>query len=189
MKQLHFKTPQAWRDWLHKNHDREPEGVWLIFFKKDTGKASVDYNAAVEEALCYGWIDSIIKKLDDEKYARKFTPRKHDSKWSELNKKRVEKLIKQNRMAAPGLAKVEAAKQGGLWHKPDRPQISLELPPEFKQALAQNPQARKFFDDLAPSYKKQYIAWIAVAKRPETRENRIRESLALLQRGEKLGMK
>lgn len=102
MKQLHFKTPQAWRDWLHENHDREREGVWLIFFKKGTGKASVDYNAAVEEALCYGWIDSIIKKLDDEKYARKFTPRKHDSKWSELNKKRVEKLIKQNRMARQG---------------------------------------------------------------------------------------
>ncbi|MFH1006863.1 MAG: hypothetical protein V1800_05080 [Candidatus Latescibacterota bacterium] len=92
MKRLYFKTSAEWREWLQSNHDKATS-IWLVFFKKDTGRSSIDYEVAVEEALCFGWIDSIIKKKDEEEYARKFTPRHDNSKWSEVNKKRVEKLI------------------------------------------------------------------------------------------------
>ena len=188
MKQLYFKTSDAWRTWLQNNHD-QTNGVWLIFFKKDTEKPSILYEAAVEEALCFGWIDSIIKKIDDEKYARKFTPRKDSSKWSNLNKRRVEKLIAEKRMTTIGLAKVEIAKRNGQWEKPDRPQIQDEPPAEFKLALDQHRKAKENFEQLAPSYQKQYIGWIAVAKRPQTRKRRIKEAIELLEKGEKLGLR
>lgn len=160
-----------------------------MFYKKQTGKPTLEYDAAVEEALCFGWIDSIIKKIDDEKYVRKLTPRKADSRWSELNKKRITILKKQGLMTEAGIAKVKAAKAFGLWDKPDRPQISLEIPIELKSALTKSRKARKFFDQLAPSYQKQFIGWIAVAKRQETKERRVREAIVLLEHGEKLGMK
>ena len=188
MKQLCFKSAVAWRAWLQDNHDKTTE-VWLIFFKKETGKASIDYEAAVEKALCFGWIDSIIKKIDDERYARKFTPRQEDSSWSDLNKKRVGKLIKTGRMAASGLAQIEIAKANGQWDKPVRPNIEFDMPPELAAALAQNRKARENFEELAPSYRKQYIGWIAVAKRPETKARRIEEAIELLEKGQKLGLR
>ena len=106
MKQLFFQTLAEWRDWLAKNYNKESV-LWLIFYKKETGISSIDYESAVEEALCYGWIDSIIKKLDESRYARKFTPRKDSSKWSEINKNRVARLIKNGRMTKIGLAKIK----------------------------------------------------------------------------------
>lgn len=188
MEQLYFKSAADWRGWLKANHDQS-NGIWMVFYKKETGKPTIEYETAVEEALCYGWIDSIIKKIDEEKYVRKFTPRKDDSMWSAVNKKRVEKLIKEKRMSGTGLAKVETAKANGQWDKPDRPVISFELHAEFKSALDQNPKARAFFEQLAPSYKKHYMGWIAAAKQEKTREKRIQESIALLEKGKKLGMK
>lgn len=188
MDTLYCKDAAEWRRWLHTHHDSASE-VWLRYYKKESGKTGVDYERSVEEALCYGWVDSLIRKLDDESYARKFTPRKDDSKWSPSNKKRVASLIESGRMTAVGLAKIEAAKRSGLWDKPTRPDISLEMPPAFEQALAQDKTARTNFERLAPSHQKQYIIWIAVAKRPETQARRIRESIELLQKGEKLGMK
>lgn len=188
MQQIYFKTSAAWREWLQNNHDKT-NGVWLLFFKKGTGKSSIEYEVAVEEALCFGWIDSIIKKIDDEKYVRKFTPRKDKSKWSELNKKRVEKLIQDNRMTEIGLAKIETAKRNGQWDKPDRPNIQFDIPKEFQAALGQNRKAREHFDQLAPTYQKQYIGWIAIAKRPETKEKRIKEAIDLLEKGQKLGLR
>jgi len=149
----------------------------------------MEYGKAVEEALCFGWIDSIIKKIDDEKYARKFTPRKDNSKWSELNKRRVEKLIKDNRMTKSGLAKIEFARQSGQWNKPDRPAIPFDIPKDFKTALDKNKKARENFNQLAPSYQKQFIGWIAIAKRKETKEKRIKEAIDLLKNGQKLGLK
>jgi uncharacterized protein YdeI (YjbR/CyaY-like superfamily) len=163
--------------------------VWLIFYKKETSKPTIGYEDAVEEALCFGWIDSIIKKIDDERYARKFTPRKKKSKWSGLNKKRANKMIKEGRMTDVGLAKIQTAKKTGLWDQDAGPQISFDVPPEFAKALAQNKKAKENFDNLAPSYRKQYIGWIAVAKRAETKKRRIEESLILLEKGKKLGMK
>jgi len=188
MKQLYFQTREEWREWLRRNHDRS-NGIWLIFYKQHTGEPTLSYEEAVEEALCFGWVDSLIKKIDAEKYARKITPRKADSRWSELNKRRIAKLRQQGRLTEAGLSKVKAARASGLWNKPARPEFSKEMPQEFGTALAKNKKAKDFFDQLAPSYRKQFIGWIASAKRAETRARRIRESLALLERGQKLGMK
>jgi len=188
VKSLYFKTVDEWRTWLRRNHDKE-KGVWLIFYKKNTGKPSLDYESAVEEALCFGWIDSIIKKLDESRFARKFTPRKDRSKWSPSNMKRVEKLIASGRMAPAGLARVIAAQENGMWDKPDRPEVRFELPEDFRLALSKDARAGEYFEQLAPSYQKQFISWVSVAKQQETRVKRIRESIRLLAKGEKLGMR
>jgi uncharacterized protein YdeI (YjbR/CyaY-like superfamily) len=188
MKTLYCRNSNDWREWLSENHDQENE-VWLVFYKKKTGKPSIEYEAAVEEALCFGWIDSIIKKIDELKYAQKFTPRRDGSVWSESNKKRIAKLIKNKRMTAVGLAKIEAAKKSGKWNKSARPNLSFEMPQEFKQALHTNRVARENFEKLAPTYQKQFIVWIAVAKRAETRKKRISESIQLLEKGQKLGLR
>ena len=188
MKEIYIKTRAEWRAWLEKNHDKS-KGIWLVFYKKHSGKPSLEYDASVEEALCFGWIDSIIKKLDDDRYVRKFTPRKPDSQWSELNRKRVKKLMTQGLMAYPGIELVKAAKETGLWGQSKRPNISFEIPEELKSALAKNKKAKIFFNQLAPSYRKQFIGWISMAKRQETREKRVGEAIILLEQGKKLGLK
>lgn len=189
MKQLYVKNRAEWRDWLSKHHDTATE-MWLIFNKKETGQPSIDYGASVEEALCFGWIDSLIKKIDDTKYVRKFTPRNDDSIWSESNKKRVEKMIAQGKMTDTGRAKIEAARKNGMWDKKiGRPTIPSEIPPEFAQALETHGTAKAFFYELSPTYQKQYITYISMAKRAETKERRIRESIEFLEKGEKLGLK
>ena len=188
MKQLYVTNRDEWRGWLSENHATEA-GIWLVFYKKETSKPTITYEAAVEEAICFGWIDSIIKKIDAARYARKFTPRSDKSKWSQLNKKRANKMIKQGRMAEVGLAKIKTAKKTGLWAKDPRPRISLDVPSEFAEALARNKKAKESFDKLAPSYRKYYIGWITIAKRPETKKRRIAESIALLEKGKKLGLK
>lgn len=188
MKKLLPENIEAWRTWLAQHHATERE-IWLVFFKKTTGKPSIDYGRSVEEALCFGWIDSLTKNIDDEKYARKFTPRNAESLWSESNKERVSKMLEQGRMAESGKAVVAEAKKRGLWQKSAQPNISYDLPPEFQQSLKKHKKAATYFQKLAPSYQKQYIGWIAVARRPETRAKRIRESIVLLEKGQKLGMK
>ena len=188
MKQLYFKTSDDWRKWLKINHDKENE-VWLIFFKKEVGKPSIEYESAVEKALCFGWIDSIIKKLDDERYVRKFTPRRPNSRWSDSNKKRVRKLMRQGLMTKSGAAKVTEAKKSGLWEQSGQPEISFEIPREFESALVKNKKAKIFFNRLTLSYQKQFIGWISVAKRQETKDRRVGESIALLEQGTKLGLK
>jgi uncharacterized protein YdeI (YjbR/CyaY-like superfamily) len=188
MRQLYVKTHSAWRKWLTLNHDKEI-GVWLVFYKKHTGQPTLDYEDAVEEALCFGWIDSIIKKLDEQRYVRKMTPRKANSQWSQLNRRRAEKLIREGRMNAVGLAKIKAAKASGKWDASGQAQIPLGVPAELAQALAQQPRAHAFFDQLAPSYRKQFIGWIATAKQQNTRDRRAKEAIALLKEGKKLGMK
>jgi uncharacterized protein YdeI (YjbR/CyaY-like superfamily) len=188
MKKVYVKNRYEWRDWLLKNHDKEKD-VWLVYYKKETGRPTLKYDDSVEEALCFGWIDSIIKKVDEEKYVRKFTPRKPDSYWSEPNKQRVEKMIKAGLMTPHGLNKIEAAKKTGVWDKNARPQLSFEMHPEFEEALKKNSRAKEIFENLSPSHKKQYLGWIEVAKRPETKERRIKEAITLLEKGEKLGLK
>ena len=169
MKQLYIPDRSRWRHWLVKNHDREQRGIWLIFYKKNTNRPTLEYEQAVEEAICFGWIDSIIKKIDERKYTRKFTPRKDGSMWSELNKKR--------------------AKKTGVWDKDPRPKISLDIPDEFAAALAKNKKAKDNFNKLALTYRRHYIGWIAIAKRAETKKRRIAESITLLEQGKKLGLK
>jgi uncharacterized protein YdeI (YjbR/CyaY-like superfamily) len=188
MKQLYAADREQWRQWLSLHHATET-GMWLVFYKKETAKPTIEYEAAVEEALCFGWIDGIVKKIDDARYARKFTPRREGSGWSALNKKRAARMIRQGKMTQAGLAKIKAARKSGRWDKASRPEISFDVPPELARALSGNRKAKESFDKLAPSYRRHYIAWIAVAKRPETKERRVQESIALLEQGKKLGLK
>ncbi len=188
MNKLYVKTRSEWRKWLKKNHDKVSE-LWLIFYKKETGKPSIDYEAAVEEALCFGWIDSLVKKIDEERYARKFTPRKDKSVWSESNKKRVKKVIKEGRMTEYGLKKIKAAKKSGKWYEDETPVFSLTMPTLFNQALKKNKKAEETFNRLTASQRKHYLGWIATAKKQETVEGRIKESIKILERGKKLGLK
>jgi uncharacterized protein YdeI (YjbR/CyaY-like superfamily) len=190
MKQIQPTTRSQWRRWLAKHHDREPHGIWLVIKKKGAGRSTLQYEEALEEALCFGWIDSVVKRIDDTHYCRKFTPRKDHSVWSSANKRRAEALIKAGRMTRFGLTKVTAAKHSGRWAQTDpRPVVSAEVPYELPQALARHRKARDSFDGLAPSCRRRFIAWIAAAKRPETRAKRVREALALLRRDETLGLK
>ncbi len=161
----------------------------MVYYKKQSGKPSIDYKEALDEALCWGWIDSIIKKIDDEKFVRKFTPRDEDSKWSEVNKKRAEELISEKRMTEFGFAKINAAKGNGMWGKSDRPQLKYEMTNEFEEALAKNKKAKEFFESLSKTNQKQFLGWIESAKLPATRKKRIKESVSLLSKGEKLGLR
>lgn len=188
MDELYFNNSDDWRDWLSQYHDQS-EGIWLVYYKKGSGQPTMNYEESVEEAVCFGWVDSLIRKIDEKRFARKFTPRKDNSKWSDSNKQRVARLINEKRMAKSGMEKVRIAKKNGMWDKPDRPQIPSELPVEFKTALLNNKKAKQNFDVLASSSQKHYIAWIAMAKKAETRGKRINEAIQLLERNEKLGLR
>lgn len=172
-----------WREWLARHHHAESE-VWLVFYKRQTGRASVAYEDAVDEALCFGWIDSLVKRLDDERYARKFTPRKADSKWSTANRRRFRELEAGGRLKEAGLARPPTGRSG------DAPRPSAEKVPEYiQQALRGAPAAKRFFESLAPSYRRLYIGWIDSARRQETKARRLREAIGLLTEGKKLGLK
>jgi uncharacterized protein YdeI (YjbR/CyaY-like superfamily) len=188
IKTLYVTNRKAWREWLEKNHTSEKE-VWLIHYKKHTGKPIIPYNDAVEEAICFGWIDSIIKRIDDEKYARKFTPRTKDSEWSELNKKRANEMIALGKMTEVGLQKIEEAKRNGMWSQASIQRKEFELSPEYEKVLKSNKKAWYNFSNLAPSYKKNYIGWVMSAKREKTKDHRFKEILKCLEQNKKLGLK
>jgi len=187
MKPKLFKNRAAWRAWLERNHDKHKE-LWLAYYKKYSGKTSVTYEEALEEALCFGWIDSTVNKLDDERYMQKWTPRKAKSVWSASNKARVKKLIAEGRMAKPGLAAVETAKRNGSWHKLDRVDVKPEIPPDLAVAVEADPRAKANFGRVSTSQKKMFAWWIISAKRPETRARRIARCLEMIRTGEKFGI-
>jgi uncharacterized protein YdeI (YjbR/CyaY-like superfamily) len=177
-KSLYITDRKQWRAWLRKHQASERE-VWLIYYKKHTGKPRIPYDDAVEEALCYGWIDSTVKRLDDERYMQKFTPRKPGSVWSKINKERALKMIRAKRMTRAGMQRIEDARKSGAWKQAygretasgeSRPPV---IPPELRKALAANKAAARNFENLAPSYRRQYIGWLLSAKRDETRRKRI----------------
>ncbi len=184
---LYISNRKEWRKWLKENHSIVKE-VWLIYYKKHTGKPRIPYDDAVEEALCFGWIDSTVKRIDDEKYCQKFTPRKDKSNWSDHNKNRVAKMIKRGKMTTAGMDKIKAAKKNGEWNKKIVAEIKFEMPSELSHVLSANKKAKEFFNELSPSHKKQYIGWIASAKKVETREKRAEEAITLLKKKQKLGM-
>lgn len=155
-----------------------------MFHKRHTGVTSINYDDAVEEALCFGWIDSIIRRLDDARYARKFTPRKADSKWSTANRRRYADLESRGLLAAPGLKRPPTSRSGDA----PRPPVSV-IPSYITEALKTNPRAWQYFEQLAPSYRRAYVGWIESAKREETKEKRLREVVNLLAAGKKLGLK
>ena len=179
---LDMRTRADWRRWLAKHHASSP-GIWLIRHKQHVGVESMPYEDVVCEALCFGWIDSLIKRLDDNRYAIKVTPRKPTSKWSDLNRRRWKQLKAAGLLAAPGLAAAPTANA----YAP-RPKIP-ELPAYIAKALKTNPSAWQHFQALAPRQRRDFVVWIHIAKRPETREKRIRESIELLAAGKKLGLK
>ncbi|HDR89455.1 MAG TPA: hypothetical protein ENN63_07520 [Bacteroidetes bacterium] len=194
LEHIYFESRKSFRDWLEKNHDKK-KGIWMVFFKKHTRVKCIEYREALEEALCYGWSDSIIKKVDDDRYVRKFTPRTNTSHWSELNKKIVLSLIEQGKMTEAGLKKIDSYLKTGkvAWKYETSKEISqkkeLQVPDFISGALAENEPAWAHFRNLAPSYKKQYVLWIAGAKREETRLTRLEQSIALLKENKRLGMK
>lgn len=174
---IHSQSRAEWRLWLQQNHTR-PQGVWLIGYKKETGKPRIAYDEAVEEALCFGWIDSKPNKLDEERSMLWFAPRKAGTGWSKLNKERVERLIASGLMMPSGLAKVEAAKQDGSWNALDAIE-ALEIPPDLSQALFAYPLAQQNFEAFPRSAKRGILEWIASAKKPETRAKRVAETARL----------
>jgi uncharacterized protein YdeI (YjbR/CyaY-like superfamily) len=179
---IDVRTRRQWRAWLAKNHASSP-GIWLVRHKQHTGVQSMPYEDIVREALCFGWIDSLIKRLDDDRYALKVTPRQPTSKWSDVNRRRWDELKAAGLLAAPGLAAAPTANR----YAP-HPSIP-ELPAYIAQALKTNLAAWQHFQALAPTYRRDFVVWIHTAKRPETRERRIRESIRLLSAGKKLGLK
>jgi uncharacterized protein YdeI (YjbR/CyaY-like superfamily) len=186
MKTLLVRTLEQWRDWLAEHHSSESE-VWLIFYKRHTGLASIDYKDARDEALCFGWVDSLVKRLDDRRYAQKFTPRRADSRWSAVNRKRYAELKAAGRLKPPGIERPPTDR--GYGPRPPRLPMPSALPPYIGAALRNHPRALRHFEALAPSQRRRYLAWIESAKREETKLRRLKEALRLLASGKELGLK
>ena len=186
--QIYLPDTVSWRKWLEANHDKL-NGVWLIYYKKHSGIPRVPYNEAVEEALCFGWIDSIVKRIDEERYMQKFTPRKPGSSWSESNKSRVSHLIQEGKMTPAGMKTIEVAKANGKWDEIVDAKKEFAFSDDVLTLLKSNGKAHKTFKNLSPSHKKQYTKWVMSAKKPETQLKRCREMIELLEKEEELGMK
>jgi len=181
---LYIADRRDWRAWLRKNHKSKKE-IWLIYYKKNSGKPRIPYEDAVEEALCYGWIDTNVQRIDDDRYAQKFTPRRKGSKWSESNIRRMEKLIEAGKMTKAGLEFYgESAKKRVV----KKPVIDMKIPPDLRKALTAKVKALANFNNFAASYRRNYLLWIAAAKRPETRSARIEKVAKWAAENQKPGM-
>lgn len=180
---FYARDRKEWRKWLEKNYATS-SGIWLIYYKKGTDGPCVSYEEAVEEALSFGWIDSKINKLDEERYMQIFTPRKPKSIWSKINKQRVKKLIKNGLMTPAGLEKIETAKKDGSWYFLDDIE-NLVIPEDLREALDASPPAKANFENFSDSIKKQILYWIKSAKRPETRIKRIEKVVMLASENKK----
>lgn len=174
---VHALSRDEWRQWLEQYH-MQPTGVWLVTYKKASGKPRVTYDEAVEEALCFGWIDSKPGKLDDERSMHWFAPRKPGTGWSRLNKQRIAALTEAGKMTPAGLAKVAAAQQDGSWNALDAVE-ALEIPADLQQKFVLSPQAQAHFEAFPRTAKRAILEWIAGAKKPETRAKRIAETVEL----------
>jgi uncharacterized protein YdeI (YjbR/CyaY-like superfamily) len=182
---LRFRDAREWHRWLGRNHDRS-DGVWLILRKKAAEIEGVTYEDALEEALCYGWIDSRLERIDDEIHRQRFSPRRRGSIWSKANVRRVERLTAEGRMRDAGLRRVRDAKENGRWAEAYESRIpSHRMPKDLKDALDADPRARKNFSALAESYRRNYIAWVVGAKTEATRGKRIAKVVELSAKGQK----
>ncbi len=180
--EIYCTNRSEWRKWLTKNHNKEKE-VWLIYYKKHTGKPRVSYDDAVEEAICFGWIDSTIQRMDDERYRQRFTPRNRDSKWSAHNVRRANKMIREGKIMKEGLALFEEWKATGKAPVSRENMREEPIPPhQLIQALKKNREALDHFNQLAPSHKRNYILWINDAKKVETRNRRIDKAVVMLEK-------
>ena len=171
-KELHyFKNGQEWRQWLHEHHDKS-KGIDLIFYRIDSAFESMRWEEAVQVAICYGWIDSTVRKVDEELRKQTFTPRKDKSVCSKLNKTYIEKLIAENLMHESGLKKIEITKQNGSWTSLDHVEDQI-IPDDLQSAFDAHPKAYENYQKFSPSYRKSYLYWLNQAKRDETRKIRI----------------
>lgn len=179
-----FRTRAEFRKWLTSNH-RNSAGIWICFAKKSTGKKSINHAEALDEALCFGWIDGQTLKHDETSWLQKFTPRRPRSVWSKINTGHVERLIKAGLMTAAGHAEIEVAKKDGRWSAAYDSPSKAKIPEDFMKALARDEKALEFFDTLNKT-NRYSIAWrLQTARKPETRQKRMEMILAMLSRGEK----
>jgi uncharacterized protein YdeI (YjbR/CyaY-like superfamily) len=167
------KSQQEWRNWLEKNHQKE-QSIWLVYFKASTKVASLSWNDAVDEALCFGWIDSTKKTIDQDSYMQYFSKRKPKSNWSKINKEKVEKLTQSNQMTQAGFDSITIAKQNGSWSSLDEVE-ALIMPDDLTTELAKHKGAFEYFDSLSISAKKILLYWVISAKRADTKQKRIQE--------------
>lgn len=168
----HFKNRNEFRKWLEKNHAKQIE-LWLLFYKVHTNKKSIRYAEAVEEALCFGWIDGIVKRIDDEKHAQRYTPRKPRSYWSNVNKERAKRMIEQGKMTDAGLAKIKEAKKSGWWKRAYSFEVENIMSSEMKKVLMSDKEAWANFQKFGKSYQNTYIFYVNYAKREETKKKRM----------------
>jgi uncharacterized protein YdeI (YjbR/CyaY-like superfamily) len=181
---ISFKTPKEFEKWLKKNHETNG-GIWLRLFKKDSKEKSITYEEAVNEALCFGWIDGQSNKYDQQSWLQKFTPRRPKSIWAKRNKERIERLIKEGRMKPAGMAEVEKAKADGRWNKAYAPPSEMTIPADFLKALSKNKNAKAFFDTLNKTNMFAIAFRLHTAKKDETRQRRMKVILTMLAKGEK----
>jgi len=171
---LYFKERKEWRKWLEDNGDTIPE-IWLIHYKKHSNVVSISQNDAVEEALCFGWIDVKLKSVDEDRFILRYSPRKANSVWSKINRDKAEQLISQGKMTSSGLVKIEEAKKNGYWDAAYTNKTRDEIPVDLKKALMNLPIAWKNFESYANTYRNMYIGWVINSKTQETRSRRITE--------------
>ena len=171
---LFFKNRDEWRNWLGKNH-RAINEIWLIHYKKSSGKKGLNHFDAVEEAICFGWIDGKLKKIDEERFILRYSPRKSKSVWSKINKENAEKMISLGKMTKAGFDKIEEAKKQGFWDTAYTNLLREQLPSDLKNALIVNKKAWNNFQKFANSYRNMYIGWVKNAKTEKTRKKRISE--------------
>ncbi len=171
------KSLQEWRDWLQENHDKK-QSIWLIYLKKESKQPSIVYSDAVDEALCFGWIDSKAMPMDSNRYKQFFCRRKPKSVWSKINKAKIARLTEEGLMTQAGFDCIEIAKQNGSWTILDEAE-ALKIPDDLESAFQGSPVAREYFLSLSRSDKRNILQWLVLAKRPETRQNRIGEIVSL----------
>jgi uncharacterized protein YdeI (YjbR/CyaY-like superfamily) len=180
-----FASSRAWETWLARNHAKSP-GIWLQIYKKGSGQRSVTYAEALDVALCYGWIDSQKRPKDEVSWLQRFGPRRPRGAWSRINTRHAERLIAAGRMKPAGLAEIEAARRDGRWQRAYDPPSAASVPTDFLRALARNKKAQSFFEGLSRANVYAIAYRLQTAKKPETREKRMRAILAMLARGEAL---
>jgi uncharacterized protein YdeI (YjbR/CyaY-like superfamily) len=183
-KTIAFPSAREFEQWLAKNH-AESTGIWLRFFKKNSGVVSVSYVEAVDAAICFGWIDGQLKKHDEKSWLRKFTPRRPKSVWSKRNRSHAERLVNAGKMHAAGLQEVEAAKEDGRWKAAYDSASEMEIPDDFVKELAKNKRAKSFFETLNRANVYAIVWRLQTAKKPETRQRRLETILAMLAKKQK----
>jgi uncharacterized protein YdeI (YjbR/CyaY-like superfamily) len=170
----YFPTRREWRKWLEKNHAKATE-AWVLRYKKGSSMPSITYEEALEEALCYGWIDGRMRGVDSEKSIVRFSPRRPKSIWSKVNKDKAKSLIAEGKMTAAGMAKIEAAKKSGAWDNAYVLKVAQDVPADLQEALSRNKKADSNFRKFPPSRRNGYIYYLSSAKTPVTRQKRIAE--------------